>query len=129
MHALLLATTAALAVILSSGAPAMAQSGSNQGLSAANQVRVHRSHVRQFRDDDRDHRRFDRRRHSDFGDDIVIGNYGSYGEWGRYNNRSFDPDSFNDWWHERTWRSYPRWVANRTCDRMWWGGGTWRCSY
>ena len=38
------------------------------------------------------------------------------------------PDSFNDWWHERPWRSYPRWVAdNQNCDRRWWSGGTWRC--
>lgn len=126
MKATLLATATAFAVALIPSAPAMAQSGSSQGLSAANQIRVHRSHGRHFRGDPGD--RFDHRRHSDDGDVVVGGGYGSYGEWGRYNNRSFDPDSFNDWWHERTWRSYPRWVMSNTCDRVWWGGGSWRCS-
>lgn len=46
-------------------------------------------------------------------------------------NRSFDPDRWNDWWHERPWRAYPRWVQEKreTCDpeRMWWSGGGWHC--
>jgi hypothetical protein len=48
-------------------------------------------------------------------------------------NRSFDPDRWNDWWHERPWRSYPRWVQQQQqsgqCaeDRMWWSGSGWRC--
>lgn len=38
------------------------------------------------------------------------------------------PESFNDWWHERTNRSYPAWVQrNRDCQRMWWSGETLRC--
>ena len=38
------------------------------------------------------------------------------------------PDGFNDWWHERPERAYPRWMqSNQNCDRMWWGGGVWRC--
>ena len=37
-------------------------------------------------------------------------------------------DSSNDWWHDRPERAYPRWmVGNQNCDRMWWGGGAWRC--
>lgn len=37
-------------------------------------------------------------------------------------------DSFNDWWHERPHRAYPRWMQNnQQCDRRWWGGGVWRC--
>ena len=37
-------------------------------------------------------------------------------------------DSFNDWWHDRPERAYPRWMlSNQNCDRMWWGGGAWRC--
>ena len=46
-------------------------------------------------------------------------------------NHSFDPDEWNDWWHERPERSFPRWVwRNRDCseDRMWWSGAGWRCT-
>jgi hypothetical protein len=36
--------------------------------------------------------------------------------------------SYNDWWHERPDRAYPRWMAaNQDCQRMWWSGGGWRC--
>jgi len=47
-------------------------------------------------------------------------------------NRSWDSDSYNDWWHDRPDRAYPRWVQhNDGCDegRMWQGGGAWRCSW
>ena len=37
-------------------------------------------------------------------------------------------DSFNDWWHDRPDRAFPRWVAsNRDCQRQYWAGGGWRC--
>ena len=50
------------------------------------------------------------------------------GDWARYNNRSFEPDSYNDWWHDRPDRAFPRWVRNnQNCDRVWWSGGGWRC--
>jgi hypothetical protein len=45
--------------------------------------------------------------------------------------RSWDADSFNDWWHDRPDRAYPRWVwHNRNCtdDRLWWSGAGWRCT-
>lgn len=52
--------------------------------------------------------------------------------WGWYDpdvNRSWDSDSFNDWWHDRPDRAYPRWVwHNDNCERMFWVGGGWRCS-
>jgi hypothetical protein len=68
--------------------------------------------------------RDDRRRR----DVVVFGGYGYGGEWALYNNRAFEPDSYNDWWHERTERSYPRWMQNnQNCERRWWGGGAWRC--
>ena len=36
--------------------------------------------------------------------------------------------SYNDWWHERPERAYPRWMAkNQDCQRLWWSGGGWRC--
>ena len=55
------------------------------------------------------------------------------GAWALYNNHSWDSDSFNDWWHDRPDRAYPRWVLeqrrNGTCeaDRMWWSGSGWHC--
>lgn len=45
--------------------------------------------------------------------------------------RSWQSDSFNDWWHDRPERAYPRWVwHNRDCseDRMWSSGAGWRCT-
>src|ERR1044071_686488 len=57
---------------------------------------------------------------------VVMDWYG--GEWALYNNRSWDPDSYNDWWHDRPDRAFPRWVQhNEDCtpDRMWWSGSGW----
>src|SRR5690242_11092408 len=48
--------------------------------------------------------------------------------WGYFDpnfNRSWDADSYNDWWHDRPDRAFPRWVQhNEGCDpdRMWWSG-------
>lgn len=56
----------------------------------------------------------------------VTHTYG--GEWALHNNRSWAPDSYNDWWHDRPDRAYPRWLQNnRDCERVWWSGGGWRC--
>ena len=63
-------------------------------------------------------------------DDIALYGYGfgSPEAWALYNNRSFAPDSYNDWWHDRPDRSFPRWVSqNNGCERVWWSGGGWRC--
>src|SRR5690242_18241341 len=55
------------------------------------------------------------------------------GTWALYNNRSWEPNSYNDWWHDRPDRAYPRWVQEQhmrgTCtpDRMWWSGSGWHC--
>jgi hypothetical protein len=57
---------------------------------------------------------------------VFFDDYGDYDA-----NRSFDPDKWNDWWHDRPDRSYPRWVwRNQNCtpDRMWWSGAGWRCT-
>ena len=57
----------------------------------------------------------------------VVGGYGyGYG----LDDRTFEPDSYNDWWHDRPSRAYPRWVqdnANCAPERMWWHGDTLRC--
>jgi hypothetical protein len=43
-------------------------------------------------------------------------------------NRSWRPDSYNDWWHDRPDRAFPRWMSNnQDCQRLWWSGGGWRC--
>ena len=63
-------------------------------------------------------RRDSRRR----GGDIFLG------DWEYTGNQAFRSDSYNDWWHDRPDRAYPRWMSNnRDCQRLWWGGGTWRC--
>ena len=88
---------------------------------------------RDFRGDHRrDHRGGDHRRGGDGRFDYPPFGYVGYGYYGDYDaNRSFNPDKWNDWWHERPERAYPRWVwHNQNCteDRMWWSGAGWRCT-
>jgi hypothetical protein len=93
----------------------------------------------QHRNMNRDHVRMHRGR-SDGNFSTVDGGGGWWqdnSEWALYNNRSWEPDSYNDWWHDRPDRAYPRWVQAThnsnsnfdTCDpnRMWWSGAGWRC--
>ena len=137
MRALLLGF-AASAVVVIAAAPAQAEHWSDPSFIAAASVAVHRGPTGgrgdmvapsagsgEFRwhrggsHDGRRHRR-DRDDDSDF-----VGWYYSRDFDG---NRSFDPDKFNDWWHERTWRSYPRWTQNnQNCERQYWTGAGWRC--
>jgi hypothetical protein len=54
------------------------------------------------------------------------------GEWAYSNNRGWESDSYNDWWHDRPDRAFPRWVQEQRggpCepDRMWWSGSGWHC--
>jgi hypothetical protein len=57
---------------------------------------------------------------------VVMDWYG--GEWALYNNRTWEPDSYNDWWHDRPDRAYPAWMRhNQDCQRMWFAGDTLRC--
>ena len=50
------------------------------------------------------------------------------GEWALYNNRSWDADSYNDWWHDRPERAYPAWMRrNQDCARQWYSGDTLTC--
>ena len=50
------------------------------------------------------------------------------GQWALYNNQSWRPDSYNDWWHDRPDRAFPRWMArNQDCSRQWYSGDTLRC--
>jgi len=43
-------------------------------------------------------------------------------------NRSFDADKWNDWWHERPERAFPRWLSrNHDCARPWYSGDVLTC--
>jgi len=79
-------------------------------------------------------------RHGGDGNDVRIhrgGFAGSYAGYGymAYNdysdfdgNRSFDPDKWNDWWHDRPDRAYPRWMSrNHDCTRPWYSGDFLTC--
>lgn len=68
----------------------------------------------------------DRHRHDDrLGETVFVVDGG---EWAAYNNQSWQSDSFNDWWHDRPDRAFPRWVQhNQNCERIWWSGAGWRC--
>jgi hypothetical protein len=153
----LLVSAAPLAAIILAAAPAQAERWSDSNFGAAAGVSIHRGDggdrrdrgftgrvhdgsrftrdfcddrsrrdFRRGRDDDDDRRGRDRRR--DRRDCFFGGGFGYYGDYDA--NRSFDPDLWNDWWHERRYRSYPAWVArNKNCapDRMWWSGAGWHC--
>ena len=122
MRAVLIIAAATLAAIAIPASLANAQSfaaGSGPGVSsgpfgdfASGPRDGHSQHVRR-------HRR---------GNVVVIGDGGWNDAWALYNNRGWDSGSYNDWWHDRPDRAYPRWMqSNQNCERMWWGGGAWRC--
>ena len=132
MHRLLLVPAAALiAAIPALPAQAADRSGS---------VRVSDSDSR-FRGDfrcetgrrDHDGRRDGSRDRRSRGDCVFVGGNLGYLDYGDYDaNRSFNPNLWNDWWHDRPDRAYPRWVqeqrgGNCTEDRMWWSGSGWHC--
>lgn len=136
-----LASLAAIAL----PSPVSAQSLVDQGFSESNgSGRFHRGDFGRVRGDTRlqgcDFR--DGRRHRGDGGDgdrrdrrgrrdscnISVGTWVDAGEWALYNNRSWESDSYNDWWHDQPWRSYPRWISkNENCERQWYSGGGWRC--
>ena len=66
-------------------------------------------------------------RHIRVGDGAVFPfGYGYYGDYDA--NRSFDPDKWNDWWHDRPDRAYPRWMSrNQDCARPWYSGNVLTC--
>lgn len=138
MRPQLLGVAAAVAAIAFPAAPASADSSSapfaafgsapafSDGSQGGVPVRIHRGFNDGGHDGGHDG---DRRRHRR-GDTIVIGDgFGYYGgEWARWNNRTFESDSYNDWWHDQPWRAYPRWMTqNLGCDRRWYSGDVLRC--
>ena len=133
MHTMLLAAAASLAAL---ALPATAAAQDRAGLQfvagpagvsvqSGDRGRFDAGFRRDHRGRDHDRDRHDRRRHRD-SDGVLIGSWDR--EW--QGDTAWRADSFNDWWHERPWRSYPRWVQdNHNCepDRMWWSGGGWHC--
>lgn len=124
MRALLLGCAAAIGACLMASAPALAKepfvafpdAKPNPGIAVSGGIEVG------IGSGFGDHR-FDRRRRGD-------GNLGIWvngGEWALHNNRSFQSDSYNDWWHDQPWRSQPAWVRNNQGCRAYWSGGGWRC--
>jgi hypothetical protein len=126
MKMMLLAAAGSLAAIGALGAtPASARDGSNaQFASAPGVLPQPRIPSGPFVSGDvrRGHR--DGRRHRGSGDGVFVGGWG----WDSDVNRGWEPDSFNDWWHDRPDRAFPRWMQNnQNCERLWWSGGGWRC--
>jgi len=127
MKGMLLAAAGALAAVILSSAPSEARQfrgGSapavgQQGFACDGFVRDGRSF--HSGDGTRDHRR-----RAICNSDVVMAVDG--GEWALYNNRTWDSDSYNDWWHDRPDRAYPAWMRhNEGCQRMWFAGDTLRC--
>ena len=101
--------------VLANPAAAPAERWSNPGFEAAANVTVHRGGP-----DWNGHRDRDRRDRFDGG--VVLVDR----EW--QGDTAWRSGSYNDWWHDRPNRSFPRWTTNNgRCLRMWWGGEGWRC--
>jgi len=113
----LLAAAAFLAAAAVPAAPAEAQSmaGAGFSVSSGGTLTGRVGHGRDGRHDGRRHRR---------GDAVLLDNWG-YSDFD--GGSAWRHDSFNDWWHERPHRAYPKWVNDGTCSRVYWAGGGWRC--
>ncbi len=69
-----------------------------------------------------DGRRHDRDRRRSGSDSVFIYDRDYQGD------TAWRANSYNDWWHERPDRAFPRWMQNnQNCERLWWSGGGWRC--
>ena len=132
MDRVLLAAAASLAAFAVQAAPAGAQqAGMAFTDSRPPQFAVGTPQVRDFNRCGSAHRGH----HGMRGDRGCDGAFGwSYvdGQWALYNNRSWDSDSYNDWWHDRPDRACPRWDQEQRggpCpeDRRWWSGSGWHC--
>lgn len=131
MRHVLLATATLVAAAAFPIVPAQAQSSASAAFvgvnSGSGSVRVHRG----FGPDDRRdgwHRRDPHHRDGRFDDEGAMGIWVDGGEWALYNNRTWLPDSYNDWWHDRPDRAFPRWMQNNQgCDRRWYSADVLRC--
>jgi hypothetical protein len=125
MRALLLAIAAPIAAFAAAPAAALdpptAQFTSASSAGSAAGVTVHHGLPPQFRgaSDGSGHNGDRRRRRSDT---FLIYDRDYQGD------TAWRATSYNDWWHERPERAFPRWMAgNQDCQRLWWSGGGWRC--
>jgi hypothetical protein len=133
MHGALLGLAAGAAFAVS---PAQGQSITAAGFSASAASQSFRHHGGHFRRAVSDSRivggfgdcRGAHCRHIHFGDGAGLV-YSGYDDQGDYDaNRSFDPDRWNDWWHERPERAFPRWMShNQDCARQWYSGDVLTC--
>ena len=122
MHLHLLAATISAAILVPA-MPAQAQAMTRSGFNSVPATRVHQGRHGSMSGDRHDRRHH--RRHNDR--DVLIG-WGWDGDWAYFNNRNFDADSYNGWWHDRPDRAYPHWMqTNQNCDRMWYSADTLRC--
>jgi hypothetical protein len=116
MRVVLLAAAASFAALAvpASAAAALDSAGSQFTSGAAASVSVHRGHP------DRDRRG---RRHRGFDGSVFFGDREYQGD------TAWRSNSYNDWWHDRPDRAYPRWMQhNQNCERRWQSGdGEWRC--
>ena len=125
MRMLLCAAVAVAAALTSTAAEAGDWSAANSAFTGTTQfVGSNRSGEHLFNDRGRRDDRRGRRNGS-----VVVDSLGYYGgEWALHNNRSFESDSYNDWWHDRPDRACPRWMSqNQDCQRQYWTGAGWRC--
>jgi hypothetical protein len=114
---------AALAAIISSPAQAVQANVSIFGASKP-EPWASPPQVQRYRDLVRVHRRGDHRSPGAYSPYWYAG-YGGYDFDG---NRSFDPQKWNDWWHDRPDRAYPRWMnRNQDCARRWYSGDVLTC--
>ena len=122
-----LTAVALLASVTLASGPAAAQH--TVGIGIPNAKSAEMNGAARCHDGDRHHGRDGTSFHCGLGDGWAYAD----GQWALYNNRSWDPDSYNDWWHDRPDRAYPRWVQQQrmqgSCqpDRMWWSGTGWHC--
>lgn len=123
MTRMLLAAAGSIAIALSAGgAQAQEWSGHHDGAFVG--VPQAPSAQGRFRHDCFGDRRCDFNRRGNA--DVVLDWYG--GDWARWNNRTWEANSYNDWWHDRPDRAYPAWMRrNQDCIRRWYAGDTLGC--
>lgn len=128
MRTLLLAAAALVSAAAVPTFPVQAQQAAATGFTIGSGTSFHDGsgrHDGRFdrRRDRRDDRRFDRRRDRHDDDDAFL-----YYDREYLGDTAWRSDSFNDWWHDRPDRAYPRWVTNnQNCARQWYGANTLRC--
>jgi hypothetical protein len=135
MHRALLGLAAGAAVIASPLCPAAAQSFTSSGLNSFSGSRD--IHVlvpntpgnARLGAPGRDGRHRRDGRDDRVGDNSAGWAYSGYNDYGDYDaNRSFAEDKWNDWWHDRPDRAFPRWMSrNQNCQRPWYSGDVLTC--